>query len=100
MPGVFLMFTVFYRINNPKTHGAERARVAAGDFQEAIKFYRRAQQRVPLPEIAIMLGDVYTKLGMTDEAKRQRNSLSLSSGRAQVAPLTRGSWPSSGPITT
>jgi tetratricopeptide (TPR) repeat protein len=36
-----------------------------------IQFYRRAQERVPLPETVIALGDLFTKLGRTDEAKRQ-----------------------------
>ena len=48
-----------------------RARAAAGDFNNAIEFYRRAQERVPLPEIVIALGDLYSKLGRTEEAKRQ-----------------------------
>ena len=48
-----------------------RARAAAGDFDNAIEFYRRAQERVPLPEIVIALGDLYAKLGRTEEAKRQ-----------------------------
>ena len=48
-----------------------RARVAARDFDGAIQFYRRAQERVPLPEIVIALGDLYTRLGRTDEARRQ-----------------------------
>lgn len=48
-----------------------RARAAAGDFDGAIEFYRRAQERVPLPDTVIALGDLYAKLGRTDEAKRQ-----------------------------
>lgn len=48
-----------------------RARAAAGDFDGAIEFYRRAQERVPLPDTVIALGDLYTKLGRTDEAKRR-----------------------------
>lgn len=48
-----------------------RARLAAGDSGAAIEFYRRAQQRVPLLDTAIALGDLYTNLGRTDEAKRQ-----------------------------
>ncbi len=48
-----------------------RARVAAGDFDGAIEFYRRAQERVPLPDTVIALGDLYAKLGRVDEAKRQ-----------------------------
>ncbi|MEJ7713589.1 MAG: hypothetical protein WKF84_28020 [Pyrinomonadaceae bacterium] len=40
-----------------------RARLAANDADSAIEFYQRAQARVPLPETAIALGDLYTKLG-------------------------------------
>jgi tetratricopeptide (TPR) repeat protein len=48
-----------------------RARVAASDFDRAVEFYRRAQERVPMPDTVIALGDLYTKLGRTGEAKRQ-----------------------------
>ncbi|HVF86138.1 MAG TPA: tetratricopeptide repeat protein [Pyrinomonadaceae bacterium] len=48
-----------------------RARVAAGDMNGAIDFYKRAQDRVPLPDTAIALGDLYTKLGRADDAKKQ-----------------------------
>ena len=48
-----------------------RARSAAGDTVGAVEFYRRASERVPLPEYAIALGDLYTKLGRAEEAKRQ-----------------------------
>jgi tetratricopeptide (TPR) repeat protein len=48
-----------------------RARVAAGDFEKAIQFYERAQNRVPLPDTAIALGDLYTRVGRADDAKRQ-----------------------------
>jgi tetratricopeptide (TPR) repeat protein len=49
-----------------------RARAAAGDFDAAVDFYRQAQQRVPLPDYAIALGDLYTKLGRPNEAKQQQ----------------------------
>lgn len=48
-----------------------RARLAAGDTNAAIDFYKRALDRVPLPDTAIALGDLYQKLGRTDEAKKQ-----------------------------
>lgn len=51
--------------------GKARARLAAGDADAAIEFYQRAWERVPLPETAIALGDLYTKLGRADEAKKQ-----------------------------
>jgi tetratricopeptide (TPR) repeat protein len=48
-----------------------RARIAAGDFTSAIENYKRAQQRVPLPDTAMALGDLYKKTGLEDEANRQ-----------------------------
>ena len=51
--------------------GKARARLAAGDADAAIEFYQRAWERVPLPETAMALGDLYTNLGRADEAKKQ-----------------------------
>ncbi len=48
-----------------------RARYAAGDPENAIIFYKRAVERVPLPEYIAALGDLYAKLGRADEAKQQ-----------------------------
>lgn len=48
-----------------------RARLAAGDSNGAVEFYKRAQERVPLPDTAMAFGDLYTKLGRADEARRQ-----------------------------
>ncbi|MCP9493843.1 MAG: tetratricopeptide repeat protein [Pyrinomonadaceae bacterium MAG19_C2-C3] len=48
-----------------------RARVAAGDTQAAINLLTQAQKRVPLPETAVALGDLYFKLGLEDDAARQ-----------------------------
>lgn len=48
-----------------------RVRLAAGDVDSAVEFYKQAQERVPLPETAIALGDLYTKQGRVDEAERQ-----------------------------
>jgi tetratricopeptide (TPR) repeat protein len=48
-----------------------RVRLAVGDLDSAVGFYKQAQERVPLPETAIALGDLYTKQGRADEAKRQ-----------------------------
>lgn len=48
-----------------------RARYAAGDADSALKFYKRAVERVPLPEYIAPLGDLYAKLGRADEAKQQ-----------------------------
>jgi tetratricopeptide (TPR) repeat protein len=48
-----------------------RARLAAGDVEAAESFYRRAIERVPLPDYAAALGDLYTKLGRAEDARRQ-----------------------------
>ena len=50
-----------------------RARMEAGDYEAAISFYRKAQERVPLPGTAIALGDLYTRQGRLNEAKRQED---------------------------
>jgi tetratricopeptide (TPR) repeat protein len=52
-----------------------RARAAAGDFDTAVDFFRQSQERVPLPDYAIALGDLYTKLGRSNEAKQQQQLL-------------------------
>ena len=48
-----------------------RARVRAGDQTRAIELYERAEQRTPQPDTAMALGDLYAKLGRSDEARRQ-----------------------------
>ena len=48
-----------------------RARLAAGDAEAAVVFYKQAVERVPLPEYAAALGDLYSKLGRAEEARRQ-----------------------------
>ena len=48
-----------------------KARAAAGDYDAAIKFYTQSQERVPLTETVIQLGDVYAKTGKRDQAQKQ-----------------------------
>ncbi|HST20473.1 MAG TPA: tetratricopeptide repeat protein [Blastocatellia bacterium] len=48
-----------------------RARVAANDLGSAVELYKQSQERVPLPDTAIALGDLYAKLGRMDEARKQ-----------------------------
>jgi len=48
-----------------------RARVAAGDTDAAVGFYTRSLERVPEPAVAAEFGNLLTKLGRADEAKRQ-----------------------------
>jgi tetratricopeptide (TPR) repeat protein len=48
-----------------------RARLLAHDVDNAIKYYKLAENRVPLPDYAIALGDIFTRLGRTEEATQE-----------------------------
>jgi tetratricopeptide (TPR) repeat protein len=73
----------------PDYHLALAARAkaffAAGDTDNAIVYYRRALARMPLPEIALALGNLYVHLGNQTAAERQYqlvNFLEQSGGEA------------------
>ncbi len=51
--------------------GKAHARAAAGDFENAVKLFTQAQDKIPLTDTVISLGDIYTKLGKAEEAKKQ-----------------------------
>jgi len=68
--------------------GKARVRLAAGDTDSAIKYYKQAQERVPLPETAIALGDIYAKLGRTDEAKSQYDLVEFIEGAGSLESKT------------
>jgi tetratricopeptide (TPR) repeat protein len=51
--------------------GKGRARAAAGDWENAVKFYNQAQTKVPTTQTVIALGDVYAKTGNAAKAKEQ-----------------------------
>ena len=51
--------------------GLAQVRGAQGRYPEAIELYRRALGVIPLPDYAANLGDVYTKVGRPDEARKQ-----------------------------
>ena len=56
----------------PLALGAKaRARTRAGDTEAAVALYQKALERVPTPDVAGALGDLYSKLGKTSEARRQ-----------------------------
>jgi len=71
--------------------GLARARLAAGDTDNAIRFYERARQRVPMPDTAIALGDLHFKLGHLDEAKKLYDMVELTerTGLAGQNPYSR-----------
>lgn len=48
-----------------------KARYADGDTENAVKYYKSAIERVPLPNYIAALGDIYAKLGQKDEARKQ-----------------------------
>lgn len=51
--------------------GKGRARMAAGDYENAIKFMKQSQDRIPLTQTVIDLGDLYEKTGSTEKADEQ-----------------------------
>jgi tetratricopeptide (TPR) repeat protein len=48
-----------------------KIRAAQGQLQESVDLYKRAIAVIPMPAYAAGLGDVYTKLGLPAEAKKQ-----------------------------
>ncbi|MBA3633338.1 MAG: tetratricopeptide repeat protein [Acidobacteria bacterium] len=51
--------------------GKGGARAAVGDYENAVKYYRQSQERVPLTQTIIALGDVYQQMGKAEEAQRE-----------------------------
>ena len=51
--------------------GKGQTRMAAGDYENAIQFLTQSQDRVPLTETVIQLGDLYKKTGNADKAQQQ-----------------------------
>ncbi len=55
----------------PAMAGQARVAAARGELERAADLYRRAFDRMPLPEHAIALGDVYAEMGNRKEAEQQ-----------------------------
>ena len=51
--------------------GKGNTRAAAGDYENAVKLFTQSQDRVPLTQTIIPLGDVYQKIGKPEEARKQ-----------------------------
>ncbi len=51
--------------------GKGSVRAAAGDYENAVKFYTQSQEKVPLTQTIIPLGDIYSKIGKSEEAQKQ-----------------------------
>ena len=57
----------YYRAHS----GLARVRAAQGRYPEAIDLYRKAMGVIPLPEYAVALGDLFTKIGRSADARQQ-----------------------------
>jgi tetratricopeptide (TPR) repeat protein len=55
----------------PALAGQAKIAAARGDLEQAATFYRQAFNRMPLPEYAIALGDVYAEMGEKVKAEEQ-----------------------------
>jgi tetratricopeptide (TPR) repeat protein len=55
----------------PALAGQAKIAAARGDLDQAATLYQQAFNRMPLPEYAIVLGDVYAEMGETEKAKEQ-----------------------------
>jgi tetratricopeptide (TPR) repeat protein len=55
----------------PALAGQAKIAAARGDLEQAATFYRQAFNRMPLPEYAIALGDVYAVMGEKVKAEEQ-----------------------------
>ena len=62
---------VRYPEYHPALAGLAKVRSAQQKYQEAIELYQKALAIIPLPDYAAALGDVYTKIGYPNEAKKQ-----------------------------
>jgi tetratricopeptide (TPR) repeat protein len=51
--------------------GLAKVRASQGKYTDAVKLYKAAIARVPYPEYAAALGDIYQKLGQLDDARKQ-----------------------------
>ncbi|HEX6731413.1 MAG TPA: tetratricopeptide repeat protein [Pyrinomonadaceae bacterium] len=51
--------------------GKARTRIAAGDLQGAFEIYQREQSKSASADVAQSLGDLYTRLGQGDAARKQ-----------------------------
>ena len=51
--------------------GLAKVRASQGKYADAAKLYKAAIARVPYPEYAAALGDIYFKLGQLDDARKQ-----------------------------
>jgi len=64
--------------------GLAKVRASQGRFLDALKLYKQAIAKVPYPEYAAALGDIYRQLGQLDNAKKQYQLVELIGYLSQV----------------
>jgi tetratricopeptide (TPR) repeat protein len=64
--------------------GLAKVRASQGRFLDALKLYNQAIAKVPYPEYAAALGDIYRQLGQLDNAKKQYQLVELIGYLSQV----------------
>lgn len=69
--------------------GKGLARMAAGDYENAVKFLKQSQDRVPLTETVIALGDVYQKTGNAEKADEQYKLVEVVEEKLNLTPDKR-----------
>ncbi|WP_035349056.1 tetratricopeptide repeat protein [Edaphobacter aggregans] len=57
--------------------GLAKLRAAQGRYGESIKLYKEAIAKVPYPEFAAALGDIYQKIGQSQQAAKQYQLVEL-----------------------
>ena len=64
--------------------GLAKLRAAQGRYYDSIKLYNEAIAEVPYPEFAAALGDIYQKLGQSEQAAKQYQMVEFIGGLNQI----------------
>jgi tetratricopeptide (TPR) repeat protein len=64
--------------------GLGKSAAAQGNYEEAIKYYRQATDRVPQPEYLAALGDLYTVTDQPEQAKSQYETVEYIGKLAEI----------------
>jgi tetratricopeptide (TPR) repeat protein len=64
--------------------GLAKVRASQRRYRDAVKLYNQAIAKVPYPEYAAALGDIYRQLGQLDDAKKQYQLVELIGYLSQV----------------
>jgi tetratricopeptide (TPR) repeat protein len=64
--------------------GLAKVRASQGKYLDAVKLYNQAIAKVPYPEYAAALGDIYRQIGQLDDAKKQYDLVEFIAYLSQV----------------